>query len=436
MQGRRVAIIGAGLAGLAAAHELGRAGSALTVLDGRARAGGRVWSTAGTFAESQFAELGGEFIDEDHEEMRRLAGTLGLELVEVLATGFAQRLRSDDGYRLERGDAWGRLQLAFAPLIGRYQSAGGDDASAAVREIARQSVRGWLRHQDAGSGLHAIADAFRGLFLADPEELSALPLVELFAEGGSPARKKTFRVAGGTSRLVDALLAATPARLLLRHHVRAIVQIEDRVLVRADDEHGRAIEVEADAAVVALPASTLRDVELQPALPEDQQQAIRAVRYGRATKVVIQCEGRGLGRRRARAFATDTHLGAFWDSTEGQPGSSHAVITFLGGGSASQWLQDRVRDGPRDLLDDLCWLGMDGTPITASQTWTWEDDPFARGGYAVWDPSFDPAWRALLSRRAGRLVFAGEHTSQQRQGYMEGAVESGLRAARQVREDF
>jgi monoamine oxidase len=406
----------------------------LTVLDGRDRAGGRVWSTGGGFAESQFAELGGEFIDQDHGEMRRLAGLLGLELVEVLHTGFTQRLRSEHGYRIEGGDAWARLHEVFAPLVDRYQSAHGDDASAAVREIARQSVRGWLRHQDASAGLHAIADAFRGFFLADPEELSALPLVELFADGGSPARKKTYRVAGGTSRLVDALLAATPARLLLRHRVRSIVQTADRLLVHADDEHGHAVEVEADAAVVALPASTLRDVELRPALPDEQQQAIRAVQYGRATKVVIQCEGPGLGHRRARAFATDTHLGAFWDSTEGQPGSSHAVITFLGGGSASQWLRERTRHGPSDLLDDLCWLGMDGTPITASQTWVWEDDPFVRGGYAFWDPAFDPAWRVLLSRRAGRLVFAGEHTSEQRQGYMEGAVESGLRAAQELME--
>jgi monoamine oxidase len=77
------------------------------------------------------------------------------------------------------------------------------------------------------------------------------------------------------------------------------------------------------------------------------------------------------------------------------------------------------RKGPRRGDREVAWL-------------SWEEDPWARGGYAFLDPGFDPAWRALLSRRAGRLVFAGEHTSQRWQGYMNGAVESGLRAAREL----
>jgi monoamine oxidase len=52
------------------------------------------------------------------------------------------------------------------------------------------------------------------------------------------------------------------------------------------------------------------------------------------------------------------------------------------------------------------------------------------------DPGFDPAWRSLLGRRAGRIVFAGEHTSERWQGYMNGAVESGHRAARELLHDL
>ena len=78
------------------------------------------------------------------------------------------------------------------------------------------------------------------------------------------------------------------------------------------------------------------------------------------------------------------------------------------------------------VLDELCWLGMSGAPVTAMRVATWEDDPWARGGYAYLRSRRSiPAWRPLLSRRAGRLVFAGEHTSEQWQGYMNGAVESG-----------
>jgi monoamine oxidase len=72
--------------------------------------------------------------------------------------------------------------------------------------------------------------------------------------------------------------------------------------------------------------------------------------------------------------------------------------------------------------------------VSAMKMATWEDDPFVRGGYAYLDPAFDPAWRPLLARRAGRLVFAGEHTSEDWQGYMNGAVESGVRAAHELLE--
>ena len=68
----------------------------------------------------------------------------------------------------------------------------------------------------------------------------------------------------------------------------------------------------------------------------------------------------------------------------------------------------------------------------AFRQFVWEQDPFARGGYAFFDPAFDPSLRAWLARPAGRLFFAGEHTSIKWQGYMNGAVESGLRAAAEI----
>jgi monoamine oxidase len=70
--------------------------------------------------------------------------------------------------------------------------------------------------------------------------------------------------------------------------------------------------------------------------------------------------------------------------------------------------------------------------VLASRVVVWEHDPWARGGYAYFDPTFDPLWRAWLARPAGRVVFAGEHTSHRWQGYMNGAIESGQRAAEEI----
>ncbi len=80
----------------------------------------------------------------------------------------------------------------------------------------------------------------------------------------------------------------------------------------------------------------------------------------------------------------------------------------------------------------LNWLGATKAVLRASCHVSWEDDPFVRGGYAVFQPGYDPGQRAWLSRPHGRIVFAGEHTSLRWQGYMNGAVESGMRAAEEV----
>ena len=84
------------------------------------------------------------------------------------------------------------------------------------------------------------------------------------------------------------------------------------------------------------------------------------------------------------------------------------------------------------LVDRLRWLGRPA-PLLQHRVVTWEDDSLARGGYAFFDPSFEPALREWLPRAYRRLVFAGEHTSLRWQGYMNGAIESGKRAAAEIR---
>lgn len=441
----KVIVAGGGLAGLTAARALAHARASVTIVDGRDRLGGRVHTVP--LEDGQQGELGGEFIDVDQDEIRKLCDELGVPLVRVLRAGFTHRYRGDDGAsHVSRTRPWSEFEALVEPLLRRYKAARGNPESAAVREIATWSLRGWLRERDATAAQHSMADALRGFFLADPDEMSVLPLIEQLAEGGSPAQVEMYRVEGGTHRLVDAIARDADARVLLQHRVTAFAQAADRVVVTAVDAGGHQQQLEADAAAVTFPAATLADVAFSPALPEEQWRAICSLRYGCATKVVVQST-RDPFRGKARAFATDTALGAFWDSTEGQiprsksqlqiPNSklqipNHFVLTFLAGGSASRTLRARAERGPHAVLSDLCWLGMAGAPVDAMRTATWEDDPFARGGYAYLDPGFDPSWRAQLSRRAGRLVFAGEHTSEEWQGYMNGAVESGLRAAREI----
>ena len=137
-------------------------------------------------------------------------------------------------------------------------------------------------------------------------------------------------------------------------------------------------------------------------------------------------------RTRPSAFGTDQSIGAIWDGNEQQKGAA-GILSLLAGGRASRELQAIVQaEGGAGVARGLSWMGKPSR-LLSTRTITWETDEWARGGYAYFDPSFDPLLRAWLSRPAGRLVFAGEHTSERWQGYMTGAVESGQRAAAEVR---
>src|SRR5262249_9950239 len=138
-------------------------------------------------------------------------------------------------------------------------------------------------------------------------------------------------------------------------------------------------------------------------------------------------------RRRGRphAFGTNLDIGAVWDGSEDQRGRA-AILVSLAGGAASAGAQRLLRTPDlAGVSDQLRWMG--GTAadrrVLKSAGFVWEADPWSNGGYAVFTPGFDPAWRRWLAAPAGRVLFAGEHTSLESQGYINGAILSGQRAA-------
>jgi monoamine oxidase len=172
--------------------------------------------------------------------------------------------------------------------------------------------------------------------------------------------------------------------------------------------------------------------------------ALARLPYGSVTKVLLQFD-RVFWRSKGqpRAYGSNLPIGAVWDGNEDQPGKT-GILSLMAGGSASLEIQEILaKRGIAGVVPSLLrWLmpnrgrsqqsRVSKPQVLASHVTVWEHDPLARGGYATFETGYDPALRLCLAHPHGRLAFAGEHTSVRWQGYMNGAVESGRRAANEI----
>ena len=352
LRGRTVIVAGAGLAGLAAARELEKEDARVTILEARDRVGGRVQTVRGIFAGGQHAEAGADLIEGEQTLVLELATSLGLEPQRILRKGFTYYGPDRRGRpQVWRGQgAWGEAAKRFQPEIKRYKQACRQWSSAVGATVGRTSVEQWLRRIKAERSFATAVRAMRGFFLADPEELSLLMLVDLFADGEVPGRSEMFRLQGGNDRLPQKLADSLRAHILLGAHVRRVRQRAEVVTVTFT-EGSSTRELEADFVVIALPATTARELDFAPRLPGPQSQAIGSLKYGAATRVLLQFETPFWRRaHRQRGFGTAVPIGAVWDASEHQRGKSGILMLLAGGGASAECRQLIASEGAAGIV--------------------------------------------------------------------------------------
>jgi len=224
-------------------------------------------------------------------------------------------------------------------------------------------------------------------------------------------------------------------RVLTGVRVERVLQHDDRVevIARHDGEEDRPHVYEADRVVCALPAPILPGVVFSPKLPEAHRQAIAAMEYSRASKTVIQTRTRfwnKLGVEGLMIAGTDTAAERVWDVGVVQPGTMGLLHQY---NMAAQEELDKLSadDRWRRITELLAGV----LPGLAKETvyhsfWDWAKQPWVLGGIPNLLPGRGAALREL-PRPVGRVHFAGDYTTIWA-GWMQGAIQSGLRAAQEI----
>jgi monoamine oxidase len=448
-----IAIIGAGLAGLHCAYRLRAAGVRADVYEANSRAGGRMYTERTHFA-PQVAELGGEFIDTGHTTLHTLSTELSVPLDDRAAL-----LRS-----IAKPELWwlGGKSVSEHTLVEQFRQVAPQITSAVARieaqdettlfeQLNRQSLATWLDENVPAQRfpeLRAVlSSAYRGEYGRELHDQSALNLLYLIGhDPPEPFRvfgdsDERFHAHAGNQTFTDELAKRLPEQIHFGHRLAAIRGGAGKGFELVFERRGSSeLRLTAEKVVLTLPFTLLRLIDTRELeLPELKRRAIAELGYGTNSKLIGRFQSRPWRTPHGAtgSVTSDAPFQQVWDSSVGQPGSSGILTNFLGGDAG-----ERAGEGGEvarfsETLAELepLWPGLGAQFTGHAQRMHWPSHPHTMGSYACYQPGQWEFW-GHEGQRVGDLHFAGEHTSLDFQGYMEGAAESGARAAGEILTDL
>jgi monoamine oxidase len=451
----RIVIVGAGLAGLSCAYRLRQAGYVAQVYEASDRVGGRCWTGRGVFADGQLYEHGGELIDQGHNQIRNLAQELGLKLDSLLRAEAAgtELLGFFDGEPYPFVQITDDIKQVWQKIHADVSAASYptlfDSFTARGAELDRMSIVDWIEESVPGgmsSKLGQLLDvAYTIEYGADSAEQSSLNLLYLLGYQGQGQFRvfgksnEKYHVRGGNDQIPQRLRDRLPGQVTLGAELVAIEAAGDAY--RLTFRGSASPTVVADKLVLALPFAILRhSVDLsQAGFSGRKLQAIAEQGMGTNSKLHVQFERRLWNELdcNGETFA-DTGYQNTWEVSRAQSGASGLLVDYTGGTIGASFGSGSPASRAKQFLAQI-------EPVLPGLTkeWNgkatidyWPGDEWTRGSYSYWKVGQYIAFAGIEGRQEGNAHFCGEHTSVDFQGYLNGAVETGERAAAEVIADL
>lgn len=462
-----IGIVGAGIAGLACAYELKRAGASATIHEASSRSGGRIFSMGPLFPGpvdwlGQTIERGGELIDTPHKTMQRYVQELGLAREDVAKPprdtfyDFGGALVPEsvmvEEYRVlvdaMRDDL---RRLSGAPTATSFTP---DD-----RALDLLSLGEYLDRRGAPPNIKKLLRvAYTIEYGVEAEAQSCLAFL-LFAKASRQSKLRLwgtfsderYHVLGGNQQIPAGLAARLPGQLRSGRRLVAVKKLSDGRIELTFVDGPKTITARHDAVVLAIPFHLLREVALDPSLglTPAKRFAIDNFVCGNNAKLMVGFQGRPwveLGSSGA-VYSDRSNLQTSWETNPTLADGSRGVLTDYTGGALSLTLSPaKVQRHCDDFLADL-EHAYPGVRARARRTAKgdyvchlehWPSNPLTKGAYSANQPGYFTSIAGHEATPAGNLYFAGEMTDSfyAWQGFMEGGALSGLRAAAEIVRDF
>jgi monoamine oxidase len=450
-----VVIVGAGLAGLTAAREIVKAGRSAVVLEARSRVGGRVLTEQ--LGGGDYAELGGMFQGPTQDHIKALATAVKVGLWPTYNTGnnvfWANGRRLEYANNTATGTAppdpvvAGDIASAVTQLDQMSQSVPVDSpwTSSNAEEWDRQTLDTWLRGHTSGSDefMAVTSAATEAIFGCEPRELSLLYTLFYIAASGNEQNPGTFernfntsfgaqmrRFQGGAMQVPNRVAAQLGDTVVLNAPVRSITQSSSGVTVVSD-----ALTATGQRAIVAVPPALAARIAYDPPLPPLRDQLTQHMPQGTLMKFEAIYDTpfwRAAGLN-GQAVSENGPIKVTFDASP-QDGSPGIMMGFIGGHDARVWAQRPANELQDAALQNLAnYFGSQALSPRSVLTFNWSTEVWNRGcPVAVLAPGTLIDFGTALRVPVDRIHWAGTETSTYWNGYMDGAVRSGERAAQEA----